>query len=70
MARKVWAIGLLNRHSPQESLNLASQVPDAKVRRVSAVFFPGGGRVSRWLEDRLPSTLPFGAFPLVTNSQC
>lgn len=87
VARKGWAIGLLNRHSllylqkgqgvgrgayrgahwhsPQQALAMAGGEPG--VRRASAIFLPGGGRISRWLEPRLPATLPLGAFLLLSG---
>jgi SAM-dependent methyltransferase len=89
VARKGWAIGLLNRHSllylqkgmgggkgayhgahwhsPQQALTLSRTVSETTVRRATAIFFPGGGRLGRWLEDRLPSALPLGAFLLVAG---
>lgn len=89
VARKGWAIGLLNRHSllylqkgmgggkgayrgaqwhsPQQAVTLSRSVSETKVRRATAIFFPNGGRLGRWLEESLPSALPLGAFLLVAG---
>ncbi len=54
-------------HSSQQALALARSVPGVATRRASAIFLPGAGRLSRWLENRLPPTLPLGAFLLVAG---
>lgn len=89
VARKRWAIGVLNRHSllylqkglqggtgayrgarwhsPAQARTLMHAGSRSPLREGNAIYFPGGGRVSRWLEPRLPSTLPLGAFLVVAG---
>jgi SAM-dependent methyltransferase len=89
VARKRWAIGLLNRrsllylqkgvhggtgayrgahwHTPAQARTLARTASGGALREGSAIFLPGGGRISRWLELQLPSTLPLGAFLVVAG---
>jgi len=89
VARKKWAVGLLNRHSllylkkglsggtgaysgarwhtPEQALKLARSVSGTHQRCETAVLLPGGGKISRWLEGGLSSSLPLGAFLVVSG---
>lgn len=89
VARRRFAIGLLNRHSllwwqkgkgggrgayrgarwhtVEEARSLFRGLPVEHLSVRTAIHFPGGSRIARLIERVLPSTLPTGAFILVTG---
>lgn len=51
-------------HTPAEIRAQLARLSVRDVRIATAVFLPGGGRMARWLEERLPSSWLAGAFLL------
>jgi len=57
-------------HTVPEVHGLARELDRALIRWRTAVFLPSGSETARWLEDRLPNWLPWGAFlAVVGNAQ-
>lgn len=54
-------------HSIPEVHALARELDHAMIRWRTAVFLPSGSETARWLEDRLPNWLPWGAFLAVVG---
>lgn len=51
-------------HTPAEIRAQLAPLPLHDVRLAAAVFLPGGGRVARWFEERLPPSWLAGGFLL------
>jgi hypothetical protein len=54
-------------HTAGELRTLARELNQPRFRWRTAVFLPGGSGSARWLEDRLPNWLPWGAFLAVVG---
>ncbi len=56
-------------HDAGEVRALFAGLPVRNLRLHSAIFLPAAGPVARWLETRLPATLPFGALLLASGDK-
>ncbi len=56
-------------HDAGEVRAMFSGLPVRNLHLDSAIFLPGGGPAARWLEMRLPATLPLGALLLVSGDK-
>jgi len=54
-------------HTVPEVHALARELDHALIRWRTAVFLPSGSETARWLEERLPNWLPWGAFLAVVG---
>ncbi len=54
-------------HTVREVHALAAELDHERIRWRTAIFLPSGSGSARWLEGRLPSWLPWGAFLAVTG---